>query len=323
MRESRDALLAGFVSSLGARIRRLAQRFARAEQEGKGSQRLGEALAELHTLKGEARLLGLTGLASRAHELEEGLAERGLSLDWARALDAMRHELEQSAPLTARAEVSTESRGQGEDVEEPTPEQSELEALLLELALHAENLAQGGGKAVQVDVRVEGVELEAALVAELWPALLHLVENAVDHGLERSPERGGKPELGRLSLRAEAHDSELVLTVEDDGRGIDLEAVRAHAQSRGLLSVGEEALGRRELFELLFEPGFSTRTYVTALSGRGVGLDVVRRQIESLGGRITIESEFGQGTRFVLSLPNGALPAARRTARPSASGPLS
>lgn len=261
----RPALLARFRETLRARLQRLAGSFD--SNRAWSDEALDEALAELHTLKGEARMLGLLKLASLAHELESSVAEQSSGVDRSRALDAMRLALEDDVEPAARHDG-----GEGRE---------RAQALLNEWARHAEVLAAESGKLLRVEVRAEeGVGVEGATVEKLWPALLHLLHNAVDHGLESPHQRGDKPRVGRLTLSAEIRGACFVLTVEDDGRGIAPGAI-----------------------ERLFEPGFTTRAEVTALSGRGVGLDAARRQVEALGGRIAVETELGQGTRFMISVP--------------------
>lgn len=295
MSESRAALLARHRMALRARVARVAELF-----EGTGEDRTdaaaeserAAALAELHTLKGEARLLGLSALAAVAHDLESRAAELGLALGSSEALAPLRQALDEGVSDAA-----------------PAPGKRDalvgLSELLRELARHARVLAEQNGKAVRVEVSAEGVELERAALDQLWPALLHLVENAIDHGLEPPHERGDKPLTGRIALCAEMRGSGLFVSVEDDGRGIDPETIRAAAVTHELCSASRaQQLDEGELFELLFEQGLSTRAEVSLLSGRGVGLDAARRRVRSLRGQIAIESEVGRGTRFTLSLPS-------------------
>jgi len=168
------------------------------------------------------------------------------------------------------------------------------------------DLAQQQGKPVDFRLAGEATELDRSLLEVLGDALLHLVRNAVDHGLEAAAERrsAGKPTPCVLQLAASQEEGHVVILVRDDGRGIDPERVRAAAVRKGLLS-SERAreLGELEAINLLFLPGFSTAEQVTDLSGRGVGLDVVRRNIERVGGRVEVESRLGSGTAFRLILP--------------------
>ena len=147
-------------------------------------------------------------------------------------------------------------------------------------------------------------ELERSTIDALEQPLIHLIRNAVDHGLEEPEARGDKPAEATLALVARTVGGTVEISVEDDGRGIDPDNVRAVAVERGMMRPDEaEALSEAATFDLLFMFGFSTKRQATALSGRGVGLDAVRGKIESLGGEVRLTSHPGHGTRFVLSVP--------------------
>jgi two-component system chemotaxis sensor kinase CheA len=130
------------------------------------------------------------------------------------------------------------------------------------------------------------------------------VRNSLDHGLEKPEARAaaGKDPAGRVTLRAANEGNRIVIEVRDDGRGIDAEAVRAKAVERGLIHPSKN-LTEAEVFGLIFEPGFSTAREVTGISGRGVGLDVVKKQVEKLNGSVSVSSEAGRGTTFTIRLP--------------------
>jgi len=155
-------------------------------------------------------------------------------------------------------------------------------------------------------LHIEGgdIELDRALLDKAMAPFEHLLRNAVAHGIEPVAVRqaAGKPEHGTITLSARQEGTEVVLTLSDDGAGINLSLVRARAEALGLLGPGESA-ERERLYALLFMSGFSTSTEVTQVAGRGIGLDVVRSEIASVGGRVRIESEPGQGTRFTIRLP--------------------
>jgi chemotaxis protein histidine kinase CheA len=179
-----------------------------------------------------------------------------------------------------------------------------VEPVLRELARHARTLAMRVGKLVDVKVNTGGAQLERDVLDQLWEPLLHLVQNAVDHGLEVASDRRAKTELGTIVLSAESQGTNVILRVEDDGRGIDANTVRKSAVTRGLLSSQTAAnTSDAEIVQLLFDHGFSTRETITDISGRGVGLDVVRQKVESLGGHVEINTEIGRGTRFSLHVP--------------------
>ncbi|CFX66112.1 Signal transduction histidine kinase, core [Syntrophomonas zehnderi OL-4] len=160
----------------------------------------------------------------------------------------------------------------------------------------------------EVDFLIEGkeTELDRTVIDEIGDPLVHLLRNALDHGLESSSERvaKGKPRQGNLILRARHEGNNVYIEVEDDGAGIDQDKVIGKALEKGLITAKEaENLTREESINLLFLPGFSTANNVTDVSGRGVGLDVVKTKIESLNGEINVDSRPGQGTMFRIKLP--------------------
>jgi two-component system chemotaxis sensor kinase CheA len=166
------------------------------------------------------------------------------------------------------------------------------------------DLSRQFGKQVELETRGDDIELDRTIVEELADPLMHMVRNAMDHGIEMPAdrERAGKPRSARLMLKATHQAGQVVIEIEDDGRGLDREKILAKAVQKGLVSSGE-GMTDNEVFNLIFEPGFSTAAQVTSVSGRGVGMDVVRRHIEKLRGRIEIRSVLGQGATFLLKLP--------------------
>ena len=166
--------------------------------------------------------------------------------------------------------------------------------------------AQSAGKQVHLDLSGSETELDNNIIQQISDPLVHLVRNSVAHGIEHAADRAaaGKPEIGKVSLRAYHRGNHIYMEVEDDGRGIDYERVKQSATERGLVS--PETAGRlteRDLREMLFHPGFSTAPVKTELAGRGVGLDVVRANLNTLNGEIEIQSAAGQGTKFTLKVP--------------------
>jgi two-component system chemotaxis sensor kinase CheA len=166
------------------------------------------------------------------------------------------------------------------------------------------DLAAQQKKQVQLVMEGEETELDRNIVEELSDPLVHMIRNAVDHGLE-SPaarETRGKPPLGTIRLSAAHQRGGIVISIQDDGKGLDRERILAKARERGLVKP-HETPGEAETFALIFAPGFSTAEKVTDVSGRGVGLDVVQRNIEKLRGKVEIQSIAGQGTTFTIVLP--------------------
>jgi chemotaxis protein histidine kinase CheA len=174
---------------------------------------------------------------------------------------------------------------------------------LSEMGDHALELARDQGKDLHVRIDDGGAMVERHLLDEMRVPLLHLVRNAVDHGIEPAHERRDKPVPAELSLSAVGRGDTVVITVADDGRGIDLAAVRKVAVSRGLADPAA-MLSEEAAHELLFMHGFSTRSSTTDLSGRGVGLDEVRRKLLAIGGRVTVSNNPGGGTRFAIHIPS-------------------
>ena len=170
----------------------------------------------------------------------------------------------------------------------------------------ARDVAQATGKQVVTVMHDNATEIDRALFETIRDPILHAVRNAIDHGIETPEERQrlGKPPVGTLTLRAHHIGSLVTVEIEDDGRGMDAERLRAHALSRGMISAAEsQAMDAAQALDLVFRPGFSTAAQITDVSGRGVGMDVVRNQLERAGGRVELETKIGQGTRVRLHMP--------------------
>jgi chemosensory pili system protein ChpA (sensor histidine kinase/response regulator) len=166
--------------------------------------------------------------------------------------------------------------------------------------------AKAANKQVELTLAGADTELDNNIIQQIADPLLHLVRNSVAHGIERSEERynAGKADQGNIAVRAYHRGNHIYIEVEDDGRGIDYQKVRKTAVETGLLSAEQaEHMEERELLELLFHPGFSTAPRKTELAGRGVGLDVVRANLNQLNGEIEIETALGVGSRFTLKVP--------------------
>ncbi|PWB39912.1 MAG: chemotaxis protein CheA [Rhodocyclales bacterium] len=170
----------------------------------------------------------------------------------------------------------------------------------------ARDLARNLGKDVELVLAGEETEIDKTMIEDLSDPIIHLIRNAVDHGIESPLERlaAGKPEKSEVRLEARQEGDHIVILVADDGRGMNAERLRAKALEKGLIS-NEEAntMDERQSFNLVFLPGFSTAAKVSDVSGRGVGMDVVRTNIQKLNGSIEIKSELGKGTTFIISLP--------------------
>ena len=168
------------------------------------------------------------------------------------------------------------------------------------------DLAKELGKDIEFIIEGKETELDRTVIDEIGDPLVHLLRNAVDHGIEYPQIRRqkGKPAAGSVCLKARHEGNNVFIEVTDDGRGIDLDSIRAKAVEKGLASPQEvNGMTSGQVTDLLFRPGFSTAQNVTDVSGRGVGLDVVRNKIESLNGEILVDTELGQGTTFKIRLP--------------------
>ncbi len=168
------------------------------------------------------------------------------------------------------------------------------------------DLAKDLGKSIKLDMSGEETEVDRTVIDEIGDPLIHLIRNSIDHGIESMEQRVriGKPESGTVALRAYPDGNTVVIEIEDDGNGINTQKVAEKAISRGLITKSEaDNMSQTEIVNLLFKPGFSTADVITDLSGRGVGLDVVKTKIEALGGIVEVQTELGVGSKFIIRLP--------------------
>jgi two-component system, chemotaxis family, sensor kinase CheA len=167
------------------------------------------------------------------------------------------------------------------------------------------DLARKTGKSVELVQVGEATEMDRSMVERIEEPLVHMIRNAIDHAVEPAAERAAqnKPELATLRLSAQHEAGAVTIEISDDGRGLRREAILGKARERGLVKEGAERLSDEEVFALIFLPGFSTAAQVSELSGRGVGMDVVKRSIETMRGRVIVRSKPGVGTTFKLVLP--------------------
>ena len=176
--------------------------------------------------------------------------------------------------------------------------------VLQKIARMSRDLGRKSGKPLRVVLAGEATEMDRSMVEQIADPLVHMIRNAVDHGIEPPDERrkAGKPEEGTIRLSAYHEGSSIVIELADDGRGLDRDAILAKARAQGLLGP-DDTLSELEIHMLIFAPGFSTAKQVTEVSGRGVGMDVVKRNVEAVRGRVGISTTPGQGTTFKLVLP--------------------
>lgn len=166
------------------------------------------------------------------------------------------------------------------------------------------DLSRDLNKKINLVIEGEDTELDKSVVEDLLDPIMHCIRNAVDHGIESKEERlsAGKPEEGTVLLKAGNEGNLIIIEIADDGGGIDVEAVKAKAVKRGIIHPGK-SLSDTEAYQLIFSPGFSTSEKISNISGRGVGLDVVKNSIEKLNGSVSVISRHGEGSRFVIRLP--------------------
>jgi two-component system chemotaxis sensor kinase CheA len=288
------------------------------------SQSAGSVLSQrqaLHTLKGNAATFGLSVIAAQTHTAEDELAETGrLSGDTIERVRgrwlAIRSALRAVAPAELRPTIEVTDEQLASLVEQAAGGSSAasiveqlrrlaaepVERSLERLAQHAKALAGRLGKpGLVVEIAADDIRLTPAIWTPLWSALLHVVRNAVDHGIEPLEERAahGKPPTGRLRLSARRHEAGYRLELADDGRGVDWRRVRQKCEEQG-----RPCGGRAELVAALLAPDFSTRAQVSDVSGRGVGLSAVLAAVRGLGGSLELESDPGVGTCVSLIFPS-------------------
>ncbi|MCX7984324.1 MAG: chemotaxis protein CheA [Bacteroidetes bacterium] len=241
----------------------------------------------LMNLVGEL-VLGRNRLAQIAHQLTEELDSSSLSRELAETsshIDFITTELQMAVMKTRMVPISKVF--------------NKLPRLVRELSKEMK-------KDIELEISGEETELDKSLIEELNDPLIHLLRNAVDHGIESPEERLaiGKPQTGTVSVKAYQEGNHIVIHIADDGRGMDPQKLKAKAIEKGLISqeIAEE-MSDGEAYNLIFLPGFSTAKVVTNVSGRGVGMDVVRTHVERLKGTIHVTSEVGKGTAFSIKLP--------------------
>ncbi|MCK5098856.1 MAG: chemotaxis protein CheA, partial [Desulfobacteraceae bacterium] len=166
------------------------------------------------------------------------------------------------------------------------------------------DLSHKSGKQVTLDMIGEETEIDRNVVDALYEPMMHMIRNSVDHGIEPAKKRleAGKPAQGKITLRAYHKGGKIIIEIEDDGKGLDKEQILQKGISTGLISK-DDKLSDKQIYNLILEPGFSTAKKITDISGRGVGMDVVKNGIEKFRGSLGISSEKGLGTKFTISLP--------------------
>ena len=273
-------------------------------------------LRALHTLKGNSLSFGIESVSTLCHAIETAMAE-----DPTRARDATTLLSDRWVRLAAEVnqllgkrrriiEITPEHHAEIERAARAGATREELLRMIRELVLEpvghrfrrfatqAQEIAARLDKQIVVELAHDDLYLDGGVWSPLWATLTHALRNAIDHGIESPHDRlvAGKPAAGQITLRAQREDSQLTIEVEDDGRGIDWEALRRRGAARGLRAQTED-----DLVTLLFQDGISTAASVSTLSGRGIGMAALRAAVTGLGGAITVHSTPGAGTRIVMT----------------------
>lgn len=243
-----------------------------------------ERLDHLLNLMGEM-VIYKTRLGSIDNQFREAFGEKGLCLELSDTLEQM-------------GKVSTELHEAIMKVR-----MLPIKHVFMRFPKLVRDLAKEKGKEINLEFEGEETELDKTVIDEIGEPLMHIIRNAIDHGIETPDvrEKSGKPRQGSILIRAYQESSHIIITVEDDGRGIDERRLKEKAESSGLFETG--AIGRRGLMELIFMPGFSTAETVTEVSGRGIGMNVVKKSLGRINGSIEVDSEVDIGTKFTIKLP--------------------
>jgi len=231
---------------------------------------------------------GMSDLVLARNELARRLRDEGADPSVEASLERLSHTLAEMRDTVTRTRMQR------------------IESLFAALPRMVRDTATELGKQVQLDIEGADVELDREMIELMRDPLVHIVRNAIDHGLEDAAtrRRAGKPEVGRLRVSARQSGNQILVEIADDGRGVDVARVAAKAVEQGLRTAAEVAAATAaERLDLVFAPGLSSRDTVTAISGRGVGMDVVRANIEQIGGRIALANRPGQGLTIVLHVP--------------------
>lgn len=257
----------------------------------------------LHTFKGSARMAGAMRIGELIHQMEGSVVQA------APPCDAPFWEGLHGALLRIDALIGELQRGQtGDHSAAPPEDEEEAQASLGDISKRLYRIVRQTGKTLGKKVNLEIIgdklELNRDMLDKMTAPLEHLLRNAIAHGLEKPSERqeAGKSPVGEIRLALRREQKELLFEFSDDGIGLNIDKLRRKAVELGVIKA-HEALSDKEAMQLIFVPGLSTAPAVTEIAGRGVGMDVVRSEIKSMGGRITALSKRGEGTCFIIRVP--------------------
>jgi two-component system chemotaxis sensor kinase CheA len=299
--------LAGQLVIGKAQVTQIAERLKKVMANGASARTLGTVTAELEKMA-QGTAAAADGVALRAEMEELRTTARHLHRD----LDGVRRDIESLAQARTHINDLFETVHLLDRVSDGI-HQSVMDARMLPVGpLFARfhrvirDITRANGKDIRLVISGEKTELDKRMIDELADPMIHLVRNAADHGIE-SPEvrvAAGKPGQGTISLDACHRGSNIVIRISDDGRGLDHERIRAKAVEKGLVSAADvERMSPQQIYQLIWLPGLSTAEKLTEVSGRGVGMDIVRSTIDALNGTTEIESEPGRGTTLTIKLP--------------------
>lgn len=264
----------------------------------------------LHTFKGSARMTGVMRMGEIAHQIEDRITGAPHSPVFWAGLENDLHQISnmlEQLQSSLGATVASDSADAEEDaVAHPATELVPFSHVSRRLYRVARQTGKELGKKVNLELQGSEVKLERGLLEKITAPLEHMLRNAIDHGLELAKERQtrGKSPMGEIRLSLRHEKNEVIFEISDDGAGLDIVRLREKGVERGLLQA-DEVVSEREIMPLIFVTGLSTANSITKISGRGVGMDVVRSEIAALSGNIEIFSERGKGTRFVIHIPLG------------------
>ncbi|MDO9012201.1 MAG: ATP-binding protein [Gallionella sp.] len=278
-------------------------RALRAEPKNESQRQLTNRL--LHTFKGSARMTGAMRIGDIIHTMEDRLLATPSPVLWAalesdiERIDTLLEELRKAQLVAEDDPVEDSSESEQRATAERSPFARMSERLYRTLRQTAKEL----NKRVNLELIVNDLDLDGRVLEKMTASFEHLLRNAIAHGMEDEQQRidSDKEVIGEVQLSLRQENNEIIIKFSDDGRGLDLAALRAQAIKKGLLD--EADTSEDQLKQLIFIPGISTATEVTGVSGRGIGMDVVRNEITALGGRIEVNSKLGQGTQFTIHLP--------------------
>jgi chemotaxis protein histidine kinase CheA len=305
-----DELLREFLTETGDSISVLDAELAKLEQSPGDPELLGSIFRLVHTIKGTCGFLGLPRLEALAHAAETVLGkirdgELAATADAVtpilEALDGIKAILAALAASEIETSVTTELR-EGVTKTRMQP----IGVAWARLPRILRELARELGKTIELRMLGADTELDRQVLEMIRDPLTHMVRNSGDHGIEGPAERiaKGKPESGIITLTAVRRGSHIAIEIGDDGRGLDIEGIKRKALAMDLASEAELVLmSEPQIQQFILKPGFSTASKVTGVSGRGVGMDVVRANIEKIGGTLEIKSRSGEGAVFTIKVP--------------------